>query len=103
MNRRPIRAGTAHSGRPVHRANRMGGVMKWTVLTLLSLVQGVLAQTSTWRPVYLGMNGMVASGHYATAMAGYKMLEQGGNAVDAAAAAAFASTVVEPSRAGIGG
>jgi len=61
------------------------------------------AQTSTWRPVYLGMDGMMASGHYATAMAGYKMLAQGGNAIDAAAAAMFASTVAEPSRAGIGG
>jgi len=60
-------------------------------------------QTSTWRPVYLGMDGMVATGHYSTAMAGYRMLAQGGNAVDAAVAAAFASTVVEPSRAGIGG
>ncbi len=60
-------------------------------------------QTSTWRPVYLGMEGMVATAHYATAMAGYKMLAQGGNAVDAAAAACFASTVVEPSRSGIGG
>jgi len=61
------------------------------------------AQTSTWRPVYLGMDGMVATAHYATAMAGYRMLAQGGNAVDAAAAAGFASTVVEPSRSGIGG
>ena len=61
------------------------------------------AQTSTWRPVYLGMDGMVATAHYATAMAGYKMLAQGGDAVDAAAAACFASTVVEPSRSGIGG
>src|SRR5436305_990357 len=61
------------------------------------------AQTSTWRPVHLGLDGMVATAHYATAMAGYKMLTQGGNAVDAAAAACFASTVVEPSRSGIGG
>ncbi len=60
-------------------------------------------QTSTWRPVYLGMDGMVATAHYATAMSGYKMLAQGGDAVDAAAAACFASTVVEPSRSGIGG
>ena len=60
-------------------------------------------QTSTWRPVYLGMDGMVATAHYATAMSGYKMLAQGGDAVDAAAAAGFASTVVEPSRSGIGG
>jgi gamma-glutamyltranspeptidase/glutathione hydrolase len=60
------------------------------------------AQTSTWRPVYLGMDGMVATAHYGTAMAGYKMLAQGGNAVDAAAAACFASTILEPSRSGIG-
>ncbi len=61
------------------------------------------AQTSTWRAVYLGLEGMVASGHYGTAMSGYKMLAQGGNAIDAAVAAAFASTAVEPSRTGIGG
>lgn len=64
-----------------------------------ALLQG---QTSTWRPVYLGMDGMVATAHYGTAMSGYRMLAQGGNAVDAAAAACFASTVVEPSRSGIG-
>ncbi|MDA1313498.1 MAG: gamma-glutamyltransferase [Acidobacteria bacterium] len=60
------------------------------------------AQTSTWRPVYLGTDGMVATAHYGSAMAGHKMLAQGGNAIDAAVAAAFTSTVVEPSRAGIG-
>ncbi|MCC6586705.1 MAG: gamma-glutamyltransferase [Bryobacterales bacterium] len=63
----------------------------------------VAAQTSTWRPVFLGMEGMVASGHYGTAMSGYKMLAQGGNAVDAAVAAAMSSTVFEPSRTGVGG
>ena len=75
--------------------------MRWSlVLFWAGLLSG---QTSTWRPVYLGMDGMVATAHYSTAMAGYKMLRQGGNAVDAAAAAGFASTVVEPSRSGIGG
>jgi gamma-glutamyltranspeptidase/glutathione hydrolase len=76
--------------------------MKWIAVGIVgaALVQ---AQTSTWRPVYLGMDGMVATAHYATAMAGYKMLAQGGDAVDAAAAACFASTIVEPSRSGIGG
>jgi gamma-glutamyltranspeptidase / glutathione hydrolase len=49
------------------------------------------------------MDGMVATAHYATAMSGYKILAQGGDAVDAAAAACFASTVAEPSRSGIGG
>jgi gamma-glutamyltranspeptidase/glutathione hydrolase len=76
--------------------------MKWIAVGIVgaALVQ---AQTSTWRPVYLGMDGMVATAHYATAMAGYQMLAQGGDAVDAAAAACFASTIVEPSRSGIGG
>lgn len=46
---------------------------------------------------------MVATAHYSTAMAGQRMLAQGGNAIDAAVAAAFASTVAEPSRSGIGG
>jgi gamma-glutamyltranspeptidase len=64
----------------------------------VALLQG---QTSTWRPVYLGMDGMVATAHYATAMAGYKILAQGGD-IDAAAAACFASTVVEPSRSASG-
>ena len=73
-------------------------------LGLLAFAVGPTArsQTSTWRPVYLGTDGMVATAHYGSAMAGYKMLAQGGNAVDAAIAAGFASTVVEPSRAGIG-
>ncbi|MCW5977864.1 MAG: gamma-glutamyltransferase [Bryobacteraceae bacterium] len=71
----------------------------------LGLITAALlsGQTSTWRPVYLGLDGMVATAHYLTAMAGYGMLRDGGNAVDAAAAACFASTVVEPSRSGIGG
>src|SRR5215472_3933532 len=73
-------------------------------LALGTLIAALLgAQTSTWRPVCLGMDGMVATAHYATAMSGYKMLAQGGDAVDAAAAACFVSTVVEPSRSGIGG
>jgi hypothetical protein len=50
-------------------------------ITLGLLAAGLLCgQTSTWRPVYLGMEGMVATAHYATAMAGYKMLAQGGPA-----------------------
>lgn len=75
----------------------------WLTVILLMGAGIASAQTSTWRPVILGTDGMVATAHYGSAMAGQKMLAQGGNAIDAAAAAAFASTVVEPSRAGIGG
>ena len=77
--------------------------MNRLIIAALVFAATLCAQTSTWRPVVLGLDGMVVSGHYATAQAGYKMLAQGGNAVDAAVAAAFASTVVEPSRAGLGG
>ena len=47
--------------------------------------------------------GTVVGPHPRTAEAGFKMLLAGGNAVDAAVAAAFAEGVVEPSHNGIAG
>lgn len=48
-------------------------------------------------------NGMVASKHRLISEAGVKIMKKDGNAVDAAVAAAFMDTVVEPGMNGIGG
>ena len=57
----------------------------------------------TTRPEIRGTFGMVASTHYLATMAGWKMLEIGGNAFDAAVATGLALQVVHPYQNGPGG
>ncbi|MFB3819722.1 MAG: gamma-glutamyltransferase family protein [Candidatus Methylomirabilales bacterium] len=57
----------------------------------------------TTRPVIMGRRGMLTSGHYLATAAGFRILEQGGNAIDAAAAMGFCLNLLEPQSNGIGG
>lgn len=55
------------------------------------------------RPVIMGTRGAVTCGHPLGSMAGIRMLERGGSAVDAIVAMAAAVAVVEPGMSGVGG
>ncbi len=55
------------------------------------------------RPTYMGTTHMVAAGHYLAAEAGYRILEQGGNAIDAGVAAGIAINVLLPESTNFGG
>ena len=55
------------------------------------------------RPVIMGTRGVVTSGHYLATAAGFRIMEQGGNAIDAAAAMCICLNLLEPQSNGIGG
>ena len=50
----------------------------------------------TYRPLITGKTHMAAAGHYLATASGYRILEQGGNAVDAGVAAGITLNVVLP-------
>jgi gamma-glutamyltranspeptidase / glutathione hydrolase len=68
--------------------------------TLAMLVLVVPASTLAARPF---RGGAIATAHPAATEAGLEMLQKGGNATDAAVAAAFTMGVVGPYHSGIGG
>jgi gamma-glutamyltranspeptidase / glutathione hydrolase len=57
----------------------------------------------TMRPEIVGQRGIVAGGRHYSVHAGTRMLEQGGNAIDAGVATVFAASIVEISHFGFGG
>ena len=73
------------------------------VAFVLALTAYPSAQTSTWRPVVLSDNGMIASGHALASEVGIRVLKSGGNAVDAAVAAWAVQGLTEPEMTGLGG
>ncbi len=57
----------------------------------------------TTRPVIMGTFGVVTTGHYLATAIGMRVLENGGNAIDAGVAAGFALNMLKPQSNGIGG
>ena len=64
---------------------------------------GIIGSAATLKPVVAGKRGVVAAGHALVAEAGLRILEKGGNAVDAGVATLFAASVVEMASFGAGG
>lgn len=74
------------------------------LILILAACQGREPVESVTLPqVDRSQQGLVSAAHPLAALAGSEMLELGGNAADAAVAAAFALAVVEPSMSGLGG
>ncbi len=86
------------------------------LLCLLTMPVSLLAQAApppgapnpprrpaTMRPEIVGHHGIVAGGRHYSVAAGVRILEQGGNAIDAGVATVFAAAVVEISHFGFGG
>ncbi len=64
---------------------------------------GVIGRGRTGRPTTLATDGMIATPHYLASVAGLRVLQEGGNAVDAAVAANAVLTVVYPNQCSLGG
>ena len=71
-------------------------------LLLVSLPQPA-SQAQTFRPVVRGRRGVIAGGHPLSVEAGLRILQHGGNAVDAGVATILAASVIEFSHFSFGG
>lgn len=78
-----------------------------STLILVSLTTALfvpnVSTAVTMKPLVAGRRGVVAAGHPLVAEAGLRILEKGGNAVDAGVASVFAASVVEMMSFGAGG
>src|SRR5207237_6343234 len=74
-------------------------------ITIISLWLAAIpsSEADTFRPVVRGRRGVVAGGHPLSVEAGMRVLQHGGNAVDAGVATILAASVVEFSHFSFGG
>src|SRR4029450_4746165 len=56
---------------------------------------GELPIAGSYRPTVMGMQGVVASGHYLASLAAQRILDRGGNAIDAGVAAGLCTCVLQ--------
>jgi gamma-glutamyltranspeptidase / glutathione hydrolase len=88
---------------------RLPGLWRGGVLLAAVVVSTVppraaqVRRADTMRPEILGTHGLVAGGRHYSVAAGVRMLQQGGNAIDAGVATVFAAAVCEISHFGFGG
>jgi gamma-glutamyltranspeptidase/glutathione hydrolase len=75
---------------------------QWLRTLAALLLLPLVASAASQKPA-LGRRGMVVTSQVEATRAGHALLAAGGNAVDAAVAAAFALAVVQPFSAGLGG
>ncbi len=75
----------------------------FVIVAASALFPGVESESQTLKPLVAGKRGVVAAGHALVAEAGLRILEKGGNAVDAGVATVFAASVVEMGSFGSGG
>jgi len=74
-----------------------------TIFLVVTVFFPDIAKSATLKPLVMGKRGAIGAGHPLVAEAGLRILEQGGNAVDAGVAAVFAAAVVEQTSFGMGG
>jgi gamma-glutamyltranspeptidase/glutathione hydrolase len=75
----------------------------FVIAALLASVSLPPAHGDTFRPVVRGKRGVVAGGHPLSVEAGLRILQRGGNAVDAGVATILAASVIEFSHFSFGG